>query len=117
MPLHKRRTVFVKIDSGRCNGIFCVGAVGEFTGALKNLTSTMYFHHGLQQELDNFRMKIATYQYLRGGSEELDVIRWDVSVNINHTLWQYQPSEVGENTSESFRHWQTHNANIGILEK
>jgi hypothetical protein len=31
----------------------------------------MYFHHGLQQELNNFRMKIAAYQYLRGGSEQL----------------------------------------------
>src|SRR5262249_46113654 len=39
----------------------------------------MYFYHCLQQELDNFRMKIATYQYLRGGSQELHVIGWDVS--------------------------------------
>src|SRR5215471_12434306 len=117
MPLHKGRTVFVKIRSRRCNGIFYIGAVGEFADALKNIRPTMYFYHCLQQELYNFRMKIAAYQYLRGGSDELDVIRWDVSVNVNHTLWQDQPSEVGENTSEGFRHWQTHNANIGILEK
>src|SRR6516162_10726956 len=117
MPLHKRRTVFVKIDSGRCNGIFCVGAVGEFTGALKNLTSTMYFHHCLQQQLDNFRMKIATYQYLRGRPNELHVIGWDVSLNINHTLWQFQRSEVGEKTGESLSRRQTHNANLRILEQ
>ena len=67
----------------------------------------MYFHHCLQQELDDFWMKIATYQYPRGGSNELHVIGWDVSVNINHTLWQYQPSEVGENAGESLRHWQS----------
>src|SRR5262249_1412466 len=54
-----------------------------------------------QQELNNFRMKIATYQYLRGGPNELHVIRWDVSLNINHTLWQFQRSEVGEKTGES----------------
>ena len=45
------------------------------------------------------------------------VIRWDVSVNINHTLWQYQPSEVGENTGESLRPWKTHKANIRISEQ
>src|SRR5262245_37721312 len=56
----------------------------------------MYFYHGLQQELDNFRMKIAAYQYLRGRSEELHVIGWDVSVNINHTLWQYSRVRSGK---------------------
>src|SRR6516225_8148829 len=70
MPLPKRRAVFVKIDSGRCNGIFCVGAVGEFTAALKNLTSTVYFHHCLQQQLDNFWVEIAANQHLGGGSHE-----------------------------------------------
>jgi len=77
----------------------------------------VYFYHCLQQELDNFRMKIATDQYLRGGSEELHVIGWDVSVDIDHTLWQYQPREVGENAGERLRHWQTHNANVGIFEQ
>src|SRR5262245_63209904 len=117
MPLHKGRTVFVKIRSRRCNGIFYIGAVREFADALKDIRSTMYFYHCLQQELNNFRMKIATHQYLRGGSEELYVIGWDVSVNINHTLWQYQPGEVGENAGESLRHWQSHNANVGRSEE
>src|SRR6476646_2388598 len=68
MPLHKRRAVFVKIDSGRCNGIFRVGAVREFTAALKNLTSTMYLHHCLQQQLDNFWVEIAANQRIGVGS-------------------------------------------------
>ena len=77
----------------------------------------MYFYHCLQQELDNLRMKIAAYQYLCGGSEKLHVIGWDVLVDIDHTLWQHQPREVGENTGESLRHRQTHNANVGIFEQ
>src|SRR5262249_46052328 len=77
----------------------------------------MYFHHRLQQELDNFWMKVATYQYLRGRSNELHVIGWNVSVNINHTLWQYQASELRVNTGESLRHRQTHYANVRILEQ
>src|SRR3974377_2319503 len=82
MPLNKRRLVFVKIDSGRCNGIFCVGAVREFTAALKNLTSTMYFHHCLQQQLDNFWVEIAANQHFGSGSDERHVIGRDVAVNI-----------------------------------
>src|SRR5215831_521366 len=74
----------------------------------------MYFHHCLQQELDNFWMNVATYQYLRGRSNELHVIGWNVSRNINHTLWQYQLSELGKNTGKSLRHRQTHNANVRI---
>src|SRR5262249_26647554 len=97
MPLHKRWAVFVKIDSRRCNGIFYIGAVRKFAGALKDICSTMSFHHCLQQELDNFWIKIATYQYLYRGSDELYVIGWNVPVNINDTLRQYQPSEFGEN--------------------
>src|SRR5215510_15531609 len=77
----------------------------------------MYFHHRLQQELDNFWMKVATYQYLRGRSNELHVIGWDVSGNINHTLWQYQPSELRVDTGKSLRHRQTHYANVRISEQ
>src|SRR5271165_4583135 len=117
MPLHKRRAVFVKIDSCRGNGIFHIGAVWEFTGALEDICPTMYFYHCLQQELDNFWMKIATYQYLRSDPDELHVIGRNVPVNINHTLWQYHPSERGENTGESLRVWKAHNAKIGISEE
>ena len=57
----------------------------------------MSFYHCLQQELDNFWMKIATYQYLRSGADEWHVIGWNVPVKINNPLRQYQPSEFGEN--------------------
>src|SRR5262249_61988250 len=39
MPLHKRWTVFVKIDSRRRNGIFYIRAVRECTGALKDIAA------------------------------------------------------------------------------
>ena len=99
MPLHKRWAVFVKIASRRGYWIFYIGTVRKFTGALKDICSTMSFYHCLQQELDNFWIKIATYQYLYRGSDELYVIGWNVPVNINDTLRQYQPSEFGENAS------------------
>ena len=57
----------------------------------------MSFYHCLQQELDNFWMKMATYKYFRSGSNQWHVIGWNVPVNINDTLRQYQPSELGEN--------------------
>src|SRR5262249_1934075 len=117
MPLHKRWTVFVKIDGRRRNGIFYIRAVREFAGALKDICSTMNFYHCLQQELDNFWMKIATYQYLRGVADELHVIGRNVQVNINHTLWQSHGSEVGENTGKSLRVWKTHDAKIGVSEE
>src|SRR3974377_511913 len=53
MPLHKRWTVFVKIDSRRCDGIFYIRAVREFTGALKDICSTMSFYHCLHPQLEN----------------------------------------------------------------
>src|SRR6516162_6012641 len=114
MPLHKRRAVFVKIDSGGCNRIFCVGAVREFTAALKNLTSTMYFHHCLQQQLDNFWVKIAAHQHFASGSNERHVIGWDVAVNIDHTSWQYQSNEIWEYNGKSLRRWKAHEPNAGI---
>ena len=117
MPLHKRWTVLVKIDSRRGNGIFYIGAVREFTGALKDICSTMSFYHRLQQELDNFWMKIATYQYLRRGSDEWYVIGWNVLVNIYDTLRQYQPSELGEETGEGLCRLKAQNANVRIVEE
>src|SRR6516164_1867957 len=117
MPLHKRRTVFVKINSGRCNGIFCVGAVREFTAALKNLTSTMYFHHCLQQQLDNFWVYIAANQHFRRGSDEWHVIGRDVAVNIDHTLWQYQSNEIWKHNGESLCIWKAHESNVGIMQQ
>src|SRR5215472_10042874 len=117
MPLHKRRAVFVKIDSGRCNGIFRVGAVREFTAALKNLTSAMYFHHCLQQQLDNFWMKIATHQYFRSRSDEWHVIGWNVAVNIDHSSWQYQSNEIWKYNGESLCYWKAHEPNVGILQQ
>src|SRR6516165_6255444 len=117
MPLHERWTVFVKIDSGRRNGIFYIRAVREFTGALKGICSTMNFYHCLQQELDNFWMKIATYQHFRSGADEWHVIGWNVSVKINNPLRQYQPSELGENTREGLCRLKAHNANVRIVEE
>src|SRR5215472_5836759 len=117
MPLHKRRTVFVKIDSGRCNGIFCVDAVREFTAALKNPSSTMYFHHCLQQQLDNFWMEIAANQHFGSGSDERHVIRRNVAVNIDHTSWQYQSNEIWKYNGESLCIWKTHEPNVGIFQQ
>ena len=57
--MHKRWTVFVKIDSRRRNGVFYIRAVREITGALKDICSTMNFYHCLQQELVIMR-KVAT---------------------------------------------------------
>src|SRR5215510_5203058 len=90
MSLHKRRTVFVKINGSRSNGIFGVGAIRKFTAALKDCPRAMCFDHRLQQELDNFRMQIAADQHFGGGSDEWHVSGRDVSVNINDTSRQYQ---------------------------
>src|SRR5262249_22627699 len=117
MPLHKRRAVFVKIDSGRCNGIFRVGAVREFTAALKNLTSTMYLHNCLQQQLDNFWVEIAANQHFGGGSDERHVIGRDVAVNIDHTSWQCQSNEIWKYNGESLCIWKTHEPNVGIFQQ
>src|SRR6516225_6979544 len=117
MPLHKRWAVFEKINSRRRNGIFYIRAVGEFSGALKDICSTMSFYHCLQQELDNFWIKIATYQYLYSGSDEWNVIGWNVLVNINDTLRQYQPSELGEETGEGLCRLKAHKAHVGIFEE
>src|SRR5215831_12821382 len=100
MPLHKRWSVFVKISRRRGNRIFHISAIGELTGALKDICSTMSFYLCLQQELDNLRMKITSYQNFRSGSDEWYVIWWNVPVNINDTLRQYQVSEFGKNTGE-----------------
>src|SRR6516165_12645647 len=117
MPLHKRWAVFVKIDGGRRNGIFYIRAIRKFAGALKDICSTMSLYHCLQQKLDNFRIKIATYQYLRRGSDEWYVIGWNVLVNINDTLRQYQPSELGEKTGEGLCRLKAQNANVRIVEE
>src|SRR4029453_8566901 len=106
-----------EIDSSRGNRKFDVGTVGEFTSALKDIWPTMHFCHCLQQKLDNFWMKIAPYQYLRSGSDEWHVTGWNVSVNINHTLWQYQTSELRKNASEGLGHWKVHKPNGRILQK
>src|SRR6478752_6488174 len=117
MPLHKRRAVFVKIDSGGCNGIFRVGAVREFTAALKNLTSTMYLHHCLQQQLDNFWVEIAANQHFGGGSDERHIIGRDVAVDINHISWQFQSNETWKYNGESLCIWKAHEPNVGICQQ
>src|SRR5215469_8502552 len=117
MPLHKRRAVFVKIDSGRGNGIFRVGIVREFTAALKNLTSTMYFHHCLQQQLDNFWVEIAANQHFGSSSDERHVIRRNVAVNIDHTSWQYRSNEIWKYNGESLCIWKAHESNVGIFQQ
>src|SRR5215467_4584581 len=100
MPLHKRRTVFIKIDSGRSNGVFCVRAVREFTNALKDSARTMCFDHRLQQQLNDFRMQIAANHYLGGGPYERHIIWRDVTVHIDHPPREYQSNELWENNGE-----------------
>src|SRR6516162_7573363 len=116
MPLHVRRTVFVKIDGGRSNGVFGVGAIRKFIAALKDCTRPMRLDHRLQQELDNFWMQIAANQHLGGGSYEWHVSRRDVSVKINYTSRQHQPNEFWEYNGEGLCRWKAHDADAGILQ-
>ena len=116
MPLHKRRAVFVKIDSGGCNGIFRVGAVREFTAALKNLTSTMYLHHCLQQQLDNFWVEIAANQHFGGGSDERHIIGRDVAVDIDHISWQYPiERDLGNIMVKASAIWKLMSRTLGFV--
>jgi hypothetical protein len=55
----------------------------------------MFFYHCLQQELDNLRMKILFDQYPGRASDDWHVIGRNDLVQINHTLWQYQPNDIG----------------------
>src|SRR5215831_15395552 len=73
MSLHERRTILVKIGSGRGNQIFGVGPIGEFAAAVENIRPAMDFLHCLQQELDNLRVKIAANQNLRRGCNQLNI--------------------------------------------
>src|SRR6516162_11805061 len=117
MPLHERRTVFVKIDGGRGNGIFGVGTIREFATALEDFTRAVCLYHCLQQELDNFWMQVAANQHLGGGSYEWHVGGRDVSVNINYTLRQYQPNELREYNCESLCVWKAHEPDAGISQQ
>src|SRR6516164_4195751 len=117
MPLHIGRTIFVKIDGGRGNGIFGVGTIREFATALKNCTSTVRFHHCLQHEWDDFWVQIAANQHLVGGSDKRHVMRRDMSLNIDHTLRQYQSNEFWEYDRESLRLWKAHDPSVGILQQ
>src|SRR5216683_3620524 len=117
MPLHIGRTVFVKIGSSRGNGIFGVGTVWEFTAALKNCTSTVRFHHCLQHEWDDFWVQIAANQHLGSGSYKRHLMRWNIPLNIDHTLRQYQSNEFREYDRESLRCWKVHDPNVGILQQ
>src|SRR6516165_10669768 len=101
MSLHKRRSVFIKIDSSRSNGIFRVSAIREFATALKDCTRAMCFDHRLQQELDDFRMQIAANQYLGGRPYERHVSWRDVPLNIDRPSPEYQSNELWENNGES----------------
>src|SRR6516165_4179221 len=116
MPLHERRTVFVEIDGGRGNGIFGVVTIWKFIGLLKDPTGAMRLDQRLQQELDNFRMQVAAYQYLSGGSYEWHVNGRDVSVNINNTSRQHQPNEFRKYDRERLRHWKAHEPDGGIYQ-
>src|SRR5262245_7528128 len=116
MPLHKRRTVFVKIDSSRSNGIFGIGAIWEFATALKDSARAMCFDHRLQEKLDNFRMQIATNQYFGGSPYERHIIWRDVPLNIDHPSREYQSNEFWENNCESFCRRKIHDPDVGILQ-
>ena len=117
MPLHIGRTVFIKIGSSRGNGIFGVGTVWEFTAALKNCTSTVRFHHGLQHEWDDFWVQIAANQHFACDSYKRHVMRRDIPLKIDHTLRQYQSNEFWEYDRESFRRWKVHDPSVGILQQ
>ena len=77
----------------------------------------MYLYHCLQQQLDNFWVKIAANQYFGGGSDEWHIIGRNVVVDIDHILWQFQPSEPGKYKGESLCIWKAHEPNVGISEQ
>src|SRR5215831_17874036 len=100
MPLHERRTVFVKINGGLGNGILRVCSIGKFTAVLKNLRTAVRLNHCLQQQIDNLRVKITADQNLGRGAEKRDVLGWDNSINVDYALWKHQLNEVGINSNE-----------------
>ena len=113
MSLHERRTIFVKINGSLCDRIFCIGTVGEFAGALKDLRPPVRLDHRLQQQLDDLGMKIAANQHLDGRTDERHVIRWNGSVDVNYALGQYERNEVGINSREGLRHWEGQELDVG----
>src|SRR5215467_4043427 len=101
MPLHVGGAVFVKIDGSRGDGIFGVGAVREFTTALKKSSGPVCVHHCLQHEWDDFRVQIAANQHLAGESYKRHVVRRDIPLKIDRTLRQYQSNEFWEHDREN----------------
>src|SRR5262245_38376711 len=117
MPLHKRRTILVKIDSSGGNRIFSVGTVWKFTAALKNCAPTIYFDHGLQQKLHNFWVEITADQYFGSGTYKRHVNGRNVIVNINYSARQLQPNEFWEYNGESLRRRKTHEPYVRICQQ
>src|SRR6516162_3172499 len=56
----------------------------------------MHLFHGLQQELDDFRMKIAADQNLGFGPDKLHIIGRNDPLDINGALRQCHASEIRE---------------------
>src|SRR5262249_54563701 len=94
--------------------VLWIGGVGELPGALKDVCPAMRFHHCLQEKLDNLWMKVATHQHLRRGPDEHHVIGRSDAVEIDHSLWQYEPNKIGENAGEILRQWEAHEAELEI---
>src|SRR5580692_9270425 len=98
MPLQERWAVLVKIAGVRSDGIFRVATIGEFANVLKNLLSGMDLFHGLQQQIDDFRVQIAADQHFGVGADQLYVVRWDRRLDTDCALRQLEPGDVDERT-------------------
>src|SRR5271170_5610432 len=58
-------------------------------------------------------MEIVTDQYVDSGSDEGDVIRWNVAGNIKYALRHRQPDKIRENTGERLRPCNAHEPHVG----
>src|SRR5215831_11964328 len=74
MPLHERWTVLVEIDRRWSDRVLRIEGIGILAAAVKKIRAPVHLFHGLQQELHDFRMKIATDQNLGFGSNKLHII-------------------------------------------
>src|SRR5215472_3454230 len=77
----------------------------------------MHLFHGLQQELADFRMKIAADQDLGFGPDTLHIVGWNDPLDIHGALRQCHASEIRENPCKGLRHWKTHRPHVGISQK
>src|SRR5215471_8326268 len=97
MPLHERWSVLIEFRRACRHRIFRIRALGKFAGVLEYSSLGMFFHHGLQEQIDNFRMEIAANQQLIRSSNQRYVAWWKIPFDAEHALWQRHSDEVRVN--------------------